>query len=96
MENQATEQLGIDDGVAEGFEQVGLSRARRTADHQVLVASHPFEGGQGVLGGCGDRGAGRVPGVEGLARRETGPACRRCLGHRVLPALDLGFEQDPE
>jgi hypothetical protein len=34
----------IDGGLSEGLEKMGLARARRSADHQVLVAVDPFEG----------------------------------------------------
>src|SRR5579884_2487842 len=87
--------LGVEGEVAEGLEQVALACPRWTTDHEVLVALHPLEGAEGLLGGWCDRTAGGFPGGEGLAGREPGPS-PPVLGHRAIPALDLGLEKDTE
>jgi hypothetical protein len=82
-------------GVAERFEEVGLAGPGRAAHDEVLVPVDPLECAQRPLGGCGDRGDGLVPGVEGLAGREPGSLAagpdRGCL-----PAGELLGEQCPD
>jgi hypothetical protein len=85
----------LDGVVAEGFEQERLPGPRRSADHEVLAATDPFQGLQCLLGGGGDRRQGRVPGLEGLAGGESGRGAAGRQGG-PCPAGDLLGEQDLE
>ena len=49
-------QVFLDRGVGQGLDQVGLARAGRAGDHEVLRSADPFQGGERVLGGAGDGG----------------------------------------
>ena len=52
---------GVDDGVAEGFDEVALAGARWAGDGQVLGPADPLEGAQRRLGGGGDGGVFLAP-----------------------------------
>ena len=80
---------------ARGLGEVGLAGAAGPGDDQVLGPADPFEGGQGVLGGGGDRGLIRPPGGERLAGRESGGLAARAAGGGVAAGDFLG-QQDPQ
>lgn len=74
---------------------VGLARPARTADHQVLVPPHPFQGLQRLLGGVRDAGEPGLPGREGLAGWEAGLRLPRGQ-RRPLPPLQLLLQQQAQ
>ena len=85
----------LDGGLANGFEEERLPRARRSAYHDVLAAPYPLQGAQGGLGRCRDGGRLLIPGLEGLAGRKAG--CLPSDGERrPLPPGELLSEQAAE
>ena len=90
--NQATRASGLDDGLAEGFEEERLPGPGWPADDEVLAAVDPFQGPQRLLGGCRDRRRRRVPGGEGFAGGEPGGFAAGGE-HGSVPAGDLFDEQ---
>jgi DNA invertase Pin-like site-specific DNA recombinase len=72
-----------------------LTMTGRAGDYEVLGPSDPFQGGQRVLGGGGDRGLFRPPGGERLPRREPGGLAAHPAGGGVAAGDFLG-EQDAQ
>jgi hypothetical protein len=83
---------GFDGRDAERDQDVGLARAGRPDQAGVLFAADPFQAGQVVEGGLGDRGRGDVKVLHALGDRESGLA-HAGPGVGLIAGGDFGVDQ---